>query len=136
MLTIKKEMSLNEYEPWSGAVDTFNRIVDEGKLDTLECVLEDLYPEGIDETSLNDLLWFESETVFEWLDIKDDEDEEDEDEDEDEDKKEKAMQEVKDAVDFDAFCNNHGFCINCPFYYGPGIDCEGEDRFKELKQAV
>lgn len=129
MLTIKKEMSLNEYTPWSGAVSTYDRIYNEDKLDLLESVLEDLYPDGIDETALNDLLWFDEETVFEWLDIKDEEEEE-------EDEEERMMQEVKDAIDFDAFCDKHGFCINCPFYRGTGIDCCGEERFKELKQAV
>lgn len=132
MLTIKREMSLSEYKPWSGAVSTYDRIYNEDKLDLLESVLESLYPDGIDETALNDLLWFDEEAVFEWLDIKDEEDEEDEEEDEEE----RMMQEVKDAIDFDAFCDNHGFCVNCPFYHGPGIDCCGEERFKELKQAV
>ena len=44
----------------------------------LEAILEDAYPDGMDETELNDLLWFESETVFEWLGIGDEEDEDEE----------------------------------------------------------
>lgn len=67
MLTITKTMDIYDYEPWSGAVYTYERITREGKLDELDNVLEEVYPEGIDETELNDLLWFEPETVYEWL---------------------------------------------------------------------
>ncbi len=69
------------YKPWSGAVDTWNRICNEGKVDDLENILDELYPDGLSETALNDLLWFESETVFEWLGM-DSEDEDDTDEEE------------------------------------------------------
>ena len=69
---------IENFEPWSGAVDTYERIAEEGKLEDLEFMLEDLYPDGIDETALNDLLWFDDEWVFETLGI---ETEEDEDED-------------------------------------------------------
>lgn len=78
------EKSLSEFEPWSGACDTFNKIEEEDKMYILESYLEEMYPEGIDETTLNDLLWFESEWVYELLDIKNDYDE-DQDESEDED---------------------------------------------------
>ena len=67
MLTITKTMDIYDYEPWSGAVYAYERITREGKLDELDNVLEEVYPEGIDETELNDLLWFEPETVYEWL---------------------------------------------------------------------
>lgn len=70
MLTITKTMDIYDYEPWSGAVYTYERIAREGKLDELDGVLEEVYPEGIDETELNDLLWFEPETVYEWLDMR------------------------------------------------------------------
>lgn len=67
MSTITKTMDIYDFEPWSGAVDTYERIVREGKLAALDDVLEEVYPDGIDETALNDLLWFEPETVYEWL---------------------------------------------------------------------
>ena len=70
MLTITKTMDIYDYEPWSGAVYAYERITREGKLDELDNVLEEVYPEGIDETELNDLLWFEPETVYEWLDMR------------------------------------------------------------------
>lgn len=36
----------------------------------LEQILEEIYPEGMTETELNDLLWFESDMIYEWLGIR------------------------------------------------------------------
>lgn len=63
-MIIKKEYNFNQFQPWSGAVDTWERLENADKLDVLEEVLEDLYPDGIDETALNDILWFDDEWVF------------------------------------------------------------------------
>lgn len=71
-MKIYSEKSLADFSFWSGAVATAERIWDEcgsEGFDQLEAILEDLYPDGIDETTLNDLLWFESDTVYEWLGI-------------------------------------------------------------------
>ena len=69
-MTITYELDLNRCEAWSGAKDTLERIQREGKCAELENVLEELYPDGMTETELNDLLWFEPETVYEWLGIR------------------------------------------------------------------
>lgn len=74
-MRIYSELDLNTFEAWSGAVNTLDRIRREGKCEELESVLEENYPEGIDpegidETELNDLLWFKSETVYEWVDLR------------------------------------------------------------------
>lgn len=64
---------LGGYQPWSGAVDTWNKLEEFGKIDALEAAIDELYydesaGEGvINETQLNDLLWFEPETVYEWV---------------------------------------------------------------------
>lgn len=79
------EQSLANFEFWSGAKDTAQRIWEEKGRDgweQLEALLENLYPLGIDETELNDLLWFDAEAVYEWLGIGDDEDENDKNEEE------------------------------------------------------
>lgn len=84
-MKIITEQSLADFKFWSGAETTAQRIWEEkGRegFDQLEAILEDIYPDGIDETELNDLLWFDAETVYEWLGIGD--------EDEDEDKEEAA----------------------------------------------
>ena len=72
-MTITYELDLNSFEAWSGAKDTLERIQREGKCAELENVLEELYPDGMTETELNDLLWFDSESVYEWLGIRSEE---------------------------------------------------------------
>ena len=69
-MTITYELDLNRFEAWSGAKETLERIQREGKCEELENVLEELYPDGMTETELNDLLWFDSESVYEWLGIR------------------------------------------------------------------
>lgn len=69
-MKIYSEISLERFEAWSGAVDTLNRINAEGKADQLEAILEDIYPDGMDETQLNDILWFESDWCFEMCGIR------------------------------------------------------------------
>ena len=69
-MTITYELDLNSFQAWSGAVDTLERIQREGKCAELENILEELYPDGMTETELNDLLWFDSESVYEWLGIR------------------------------------------------------------------
>ena len=72
-MTITYELNLNSFKAWSGAVDTLERIQREGKCEELENILEELYPDGMTETELNDLLWFNSESVYEWLGIRSEE---------------------------------------------------------------
>jgi hypothetical protein len=68
MLKIYVDTTAN-YKPWCGAVSTYETIVEEDKLDDLDFLLEELYPEGISESHLNDILWFESDWVFAQLGI-------------------------------------------------------------------
>ena len=72
-MTITYELDLNSFEAWSGAKDTLDRIQREGKCAELENILEELHPDGMTETELNDLLWFDSESVYEWLGIRSEE---------------------------------------------------------------
>ena len=69
-MKIYSEINIADFKAWGGAIDTLDRIITEDKCDELEAILEDLYPDGIDETKLNDLLWFDDETVFGWLGIR------------------------------------------------------------------
>ena len=72
-MIITYELDLNSFQAWSGAKDTLDRIQREGKCGLLEQILEDTYPDGMTETELNDLLWFDSESVYEWLGIRSEE---------------------------------------------------------------
>lgn len=124
-MKISYELDLNMFEAWSGAVPTLDRIREEGKTEDLEAILEDLYPDGMDETTLNDLLWFESETVFGWLGIKTDEELEAEQEETSE-----LLAEAEKAETFDAFCECFAGCEYCPF---EDISGECEDLWKKRK---
>ena len=65
-MTITSEKSLREFDFWGGAPQTVKYLTDE-ELDTIEAILEDCYPEGMDETAINDFFWFEDDTIAEWL---------------------------------------------------------------------
>ena len=84
-MQITYELDLRNFKAWSGGRNTLNRIIDEGMCEQFEFILEDLYPDGMTETDLNDLLWFEPEWIFETLGISDEDEEEEEEWDEDED---------------------------------------------------
>lgn len=64
-MKIYKDISLRNFDFWSGAVDTAEKLTDE-QLDRVEAELEVLYPDGVSDTFINDLFWFEEKTVFEW----------------------------------------------------------------------
>ena len=68
-MKIIQEIGLTEFEPWSGGVATKARIIEEGLETEFDSLIEELYEDGIDETTLNDLLWFESEWIYESLGI-------------------------------------------------------------------
>ena len=75
-MNVSYELDLNTFEAWSGAVYTINRVREEGKCGELQYVLEELYPDGMTETQLNDLLWFEREWLYETLGISNEEEDE------------------------------------------------------------
>jgi hypothetical protein len=66
-------IDFGQYKPWSGAVDTWDNLEKFDKIDLLEQILDDTYYNEaageaiLSETELNDLLWFEPETVYEWV---------------------------------------------------------------------
>ena len=65
-MKIYTENSLRNFEFWSGAKATVKYLtLDE--LDTIEFILEELYPEGASETTINDIFWFEDDWIAELL---------------------------------------------------------------------
>lgn len=62
-----------KYSPWSGAIDTYNTIEEAGKLEEFESLIDELYPDGIEEVKLNDILWFESDWILEMLGLSEEE---------------------------------------------------------------
>lgn len=69
-MKIYTENSLSNFEFWSGAVDRVKYLTDD-ELDTIEAILEDVYPDGMDETQINDLFWFEEDWIAEMLGYED-----------------------------------------------------------------
>lgn len=82
MKIIKEISSLTEFDPWSGAVDTFKRIAECDKEEEFISMLEDIYPDGMTDGQLNDILWFDSDWCYEMLGINAEDAEEEEEEEE------------------------------------------------------
>ena len=85
-MRVCEEISFNDLfnRCWSGATDTLETIQENDYEDELMNFLEEaFYDEVPTLTAINDLLWFDSEYVFEGigLDLTEDEEEEEEDED-------------------------------------------------------
>jgi hypothetical protein len=74
-MKIITETSLNNFEAWEGAKQTLQEIREAGKVEDLEMLLDDIYPDGIDDVKLNDILWFDNDWVFESLGMKPEEEE-------------------------------------------------------------
>lgn len=53
--------NLEDFTPWSGAVDTHKKICDANMGEAFMSMLDDLFPDGMTKTQLNDLLWFDPE---------------------------------------------------------------------------
>ena len=83
MLITKEYQGIEYFDAWSGARYTKDRIIEEGKADEFDNFVESYFEGEVDETELNDFLWFEDEFIFEELGISnDDDDDEDDEEDE------------------------------------------------------
>lgn len=65
-MKIISEISLENFEAWLGGKDTMDDL-SHSDLERLEQQIEELYPDGITDTQLNDLLWFERDTIAELL---------------------------------------------------------------------
>ena len=72
-MIIKTETNLRGFEAWSGAIDTKNLILDAGLEAEFEMLIDELYPDGLSDIDLNDILWFDSDWILEALGIKEEE---------------------------------------------------------------
>lgn len=76
---IKKEYDYNDLKEnsWSGAVNTLKRVEEANKEEELMNFLEDIFYKNIpSDTDVNDLLWFDSELIYESLGITDEDEDE------------------------------------------------------------
>ncbi len=78
--------SIENFKAWSGGADTLNRVIEAGNyyVNALDNLIYDYFGnEPIDETTLNDFLWFDDDTIFEAIGLSEDEDEEEEEDEDD-----------------------------------------------------
>ena len=68
-MLIHSEIHLRDFQFWSGGADNANCLSYE-QLDIIEEILSDIYPDGIAETMLNDLMWIDCDIIAElfWFD--------------------------------------------------------------------
>ena len=71
MIEIKKQCDFTELyaELWSGAVDTVDTIIENGKTGALMQLLEDIFYEPTEIIKINDFLWFDTDYIYEQLEI-------------------------------------------------------------------
>ena len=78
-MLIKKDMEFRDLMEscWSGAIDTLKTVEENNKEEELMELLEEIFVEYIPSlTQINDMLWFESEWLFEQLGLIEEEEEE------------------------------------------------------------
>ena len=66
MKTINNNTDLTQFDFWSGAKQFADNLTP-SELNQIQTMLEDIYPDGLTETELNDLFWFEDNMLCEWL---------------------------------------------------------------------
>ena len=65
-MRVINEISLSDFDFWSGAADRAAVLTDD-QFDQIEAIFEDMNPDGMTDTEINDIFWFEEETIAEWL---------------------------------------------------------------------
>lgn len=65
--------TLRDFDAWSGATYTKDRIIEAGLADAFDQMIEELYPDGLTDGELNDLLWFEDGIGYRgyWIEVED-----------------------------------------------------------------
>ena len=124
------ETSLENFEAWSGGRDTLDTLIEKGLCDTVEAFLEEVLGEDISDTAINDVLWFERDTIADWCGFSSWEALENGEEEEEEETEE---EEEAEDNNFSRWCANQSRdCSGCPYqklhgcemaYYHMG-DCE------------
>lgn len=65
-MKITYEKSLRDFPFWSSAFINACKLTPD-QLDEIESILKEIYPNGINETELNNLFWFDFDSVCAWL---------------------------------------------------------------------
>ena len=106
------ETSLENFEAWSGGRDTLEVLIEKGLCDTVEAFLEEVLGEDISDTAINDVLWFERDTIADWCGFSNWEALENGEEEEEEETAEEEAEENN----FSRWCANQSRdCSGCPY---------------------
>lgn len=73
-MKVFEEINLTQFEFWGGARCRAEQLSYE-ELEQLDFIFEDMYPEGCSATLINDIFWFEFDSVCDWLGLELDENE-------------------------------------------------------------
>ena len=117
------ETSLENFEAWSGGRDTLEVLIEKGLFDTVEAFLEEVLGEDISDTAINDVLWFERDTIADWCGFSSWEALENGEEEEEEETEE---EEEAEDNNFSRWCENQSRdCSGCPYQKLINLgDCE------------
>ena len=75
-MKIISEKNLRDFDAWYGAKKTKKLILDTGKEEEFEELIEEKYPDGITDTKLNLMLWYDADWILRALGIEEEEEEE------------------------------------------------------------
>ena len=65
MILTYETTSVRDFKAWAGANDNLNTVLENGKMDELDSLVNELFgEEPISETTLNDFLWFDLPTFY------------------------------------------------------------------------
>ncbi len=65
-MIVTNNISLDHFEFWGNAQSLAKNLTT-NEFATIEAILEDTYPDGISATDLNDMFFFDGDTIAEWL---------------------------------------------------------------------
>ena len=65
-MELRHDVPLRHFEFWSGAVSRANMLTLH-ELDRIELAFEELYPDGMTDTDVNDIFWFEEDFIAQCL---------------------------------------------------------------------
>lgn len=71
-MKIYEEKELKDFDFWSGGADRAANLTDED-FDSVEQLFEELYPDGMSDTEINDFFWFEFDEIAKHLGYEDEE---------------------------------------------------------------
>ena len=72
MFNVSQEMSLYDFEAWSGGKVRLNTAIELDVVDELENYIGEMYGYNFSDSELNDILWFEVDEFLEELEMDED----------------------------------------------------------------